>query len=122
MQMSPQSERPCAGPFDSSLSFLTHIPVKKHSEIESIIDSLILLKEESKNTDSKEILILKEQLVEANKKIERLNLENIANNKDKLLEREAVKYFSRGVVHPISNESEKAIKEYKTALELKPDL
>ncbi len=108
-------------PLDSSLNFLTHIPIKEHSEIEPCIDSLVSLKKECGTSESKEVLLLKEQLLKAHKEIEKFNIENISNNKNKLLEREAIEHFSRGVEFHISNKTEKAIKEYKRALELKPD-
>ena len=107
-------------PLDSSLSFLTALPVNQYKEIETIIDNLILIKEESGNKESDDIITLKKQLEEANRKIEGFNSEDLLN-KSNLLEREALKYFSKGVEFSLSNEHKKASKEYKTALELNPD-
>ena len=107
-------------PLDSSLNFLTPIPINNHSEIDLIIDRLILIKDEYGNKEGKEIQILKAQLLDAEEHLKKLNSETLT--KDKLLEREAFKYFSKGIEYHLSNEAEKAIKEYKTALELKPDL
>ena len=50
-------------------------------------------------------------------------LETMINpDRDKLLEREAWKYFSRGVTFSLEGDSENAIKEYEQAVELKPDM
>ncbi len=105
-------------PLDSSLNFLTPITIQDYSEIAAIIDKLITLKEASENEASKAVMILRKQLEDAQKEIEKLKN---TNDKDKLLEREALKYFSRGVEYSLSNEPLKACDAYKTALELKPD-
>lgn len=106
---------------DSSLSFLTPLLVEDYSEIEEFIDTLASIKEECGSNETVELIALREQLLEANKKIEELESDASPNNND-LLEREALKYFSRGIEFSLSNELEKAIDEYRTALELKPDL
>jgi len=107
-------------PIDSSLSFLTAINVKNHSEIESFIDVLIELKEEYGNKESKENLKLKDQLIKAHKQLEKLNLEK--NNDKNRLEKGALKCFAKGLEFNLINEGKKAIEEYEFALQLKPDL
>lgn len=108
-------------PLDSSLNFLTPIQVDDYAQIEKIIDALISVKETCGNRDSEEIKSLKEQLTASEKKIKELETE-INPNQTKLLEREALKYFSRGVNFSLTGEYEKAVKEYETSVELKPDL
>ena len=104
---------------DSALDFLTPLKIKYHSETKGIIKDLIKIKKESSNNDTEELLKLKEDLQKANKKIKELEAQ-VNPTKDELLEREALKYFSKGVNFSISNKHKKAIKKYKTAAELKP--
>ena len=106
-------------PIDSSLNFLTDLQITNYSEIDSVVDTLINIKKECDNNKSIKILELERQLEEANRKI--IELKN-TSNKDKLLEREALKYFTKGVEFSLTDKPVKAFEEYKTALELKPDL
>ncbi|MCR9067060.1 MAG: tetratricopeptide repeat protein, partial [Cytophagales bacterium] len=104
---------------DSQLDFLTAITIQNHTEISSIIEELIEIKQVTENEESAEIIELKEQLEEAQQTIERLKS---TTDKDELLEREAWKYFSRGLEFSLSDHLEEASEQYKTAVELKPDL
>jgi tetratricopeptide (TPR) repeat protein len=106
-------------PIDSSLNFLTDLQITNYSEIDSVVDTLINIKKECDNNKSIKILELERQLEQANRKI--IELKN-TSNKDKLLEREALKYFTKGVEFSLTDKPVKASEEYKTALELKPDL
>ena len=106
-------------PIDSSLKFLTEILITNYSEIDSVVDELLKIKNECNSDDSIKILELERQLEEANRKI--IELEN-TSNKDDLLEREALKYFAKGVKFSLMDQPLKASEEYKTSLELKPDL
>jgi len=103
---------------DSALDFLTPMYINDYPEIEEIIDDLITLKDKHNISESDEVKRLKEQLEEANNRIESLEK---TSNKDKLLEREALKYFRKGVSFSLSKEYLKAIVEYKVAVELKYD-
>ena len=104
---------------DSSLNFLTPIQIHNYSEVAKIVDSLIEIKKECGNNTSIEIIELRKQLEVANRRI--YELEN-TSNRDKLLERESLKYFAKGVEFSLSDNPIKASDEYKLALELKPDL
>ncbi len=106
---------------DSSLHFLTAIQVNDYTEIESVIDHLITIKENCINKESEEVKSLKEQLEVNKARIKELESE-INPDQTKLLEREALKYFSRGLNFSLSGEPEKSVKEYEIAVELKPDL
>ncbi len=107
-------------PLDSSLHFLTPILVDDYAQIEKVIDALIEIKEACGSGDSEAVKMLKLQLEETEKKLKALEAE--ANpNLARLLEREALKYFSKGVEFSLEDEPEKAIEVYETALELKSD-
>jgi tetratricopeptide (TPR) repeat protein len=104
---------------DSSLSFLTPIKIDSYSEITTIVENLIAVKKECGGNEQSEIIKLRRELEEANKRIDELKT---TTNKDKLLEREALKYFAKGLELSLSNKPTHAVDKYKTALELKPDL
>ena len=104
---------------DSSLSFLTPIKIDNYSEITSIVESLIEIKNECESDGQTEIIELRRQLEKANRRIDELES---TSNRDKLLERESLKYFTKGVELSLSNKPMQAADEYKIALELKPDL
>ena len=106
-------------PLDSSLSFLTPLKIDSYSEITNIVESLIAIRKECGSYEQSEIIKLRKQLEDANIRIDELKA---TSNKDQLLERESLKYFSRGVEQSLSNKPTQAVNEYKTALELKPDL
>ncbi len=104
---------------DSALSFLTPIKIENYSEITTIVEHLIVIRQECGSSEQSEIIELRRQLEEANIRIDELIS---TSNKEKLLEREALKYFSKGIELSISNNTIQAADAYKTALELKPDL
>jgi len=106
---------------DSSLNFLTALTIKNYSEIDAIVDELLKIKKDADSNASDEIKALKKQLEEANKKITELSSKSNILNKDHLLEREALKYFTKGLDYSLSEEFEKSIQEYEVAIELKPD-
>ena len=104
---------------DSSLKFLTPLFISDYSQTEDIIDGLIQIKNDCLRDESLEIKELRRQLKDAETRI--AELEN-TSNKDNLLEREALKYLTKGVEFSMSNEPLEAIQKYRTALELRPDL
>ncbi len=106
-------------PLDSALSFLTPIKIDSYSEIASIVENLIAVRKECKSDEQAEILILRRQLDAANKRI--IELET-TSNKDKLLERESLKYFTKGVELSLLSKPLQAADEYEIALELNPNL
>lgn len=112
-------------PLDSKLNFLTPIYIQKFSEIDSILNNLIEAKSENEPLDQEKYEKLKCELEEANKRITVLEKsvpsEDELNRKERLLEREALKYFTRGLEYQLTNEYEKAINEYEVCLELDPD-
>ncbi len=103
---------------DSALSFLKPIKLKDFTEIEPYIDHLVALKNEFESQEPEEVIELKQQLEEANKTIEELKN---TSNKDKLLKRESLKYFSKGLEFSLNDQPEKASDEYKVAIELNPN-
>ena len=103
---------------DSSLSFLTPIFIKKHSDITSVIEELVAIKESHEPEDVK---LLKEQLQEVTEELESFKAMDISN-KDRLLEREALKYYKKGMRLQLFERLEDAMAEYRTALELNPNL
>jgi tetratricopeptide (TPR) repeat protein len=105
-------------PLDSSLAFLTPIYISDHAEIVPIIDNLIAIKNESTNEESEKFKRIEKELKVAKAEIEALKN---TEDKDKLLEREALKYFTKGLEFSLLSEHTKAFAEYKTAVELKPD-
>lgn len=106
---------------DSSLDFLTPLLVSDFTQIDGIVDQLIVIKEQSSSNDTEQIKTLKAQLAASEEKIKELAAISHPD-RDKLLEREAWKYFSRGVNFSLAGDSESAAKEYEVAVELKPDL
>ncbi|SFB78804.1 TPR repeat-containing protein [Flexibacter flexilis DSM 6793] len=109
---------------DSNLNFVTPIQIKAFSEIDNIIDELISIKEKAKAEDTDEVKKLKEQLAEAEKKLAEPSNHSLKEElvkKNRLLEIEALKYFSKGIVFSISNEYLNASSAYKSAIKLKPD-
>ncbi|MBL7781540.1 MAG: SIR2 family protein [Saprospiraceae bacterium] len=108
-------------PLDSSLDFLTPLMVSDFAQIEGIVDQLIVIKEQSGSNDTEQVKTLKAQLGASEEKIKELEALNHPN-RDKLLEREAWKYFSRGLNFSLEDDSERAAKEYEVAVELNPDL
>jgi tetratricopeptide (TPR) repeat protein len=92
--------------------------------IEDFINELIRIKETQTSTDP-EKRRLEEQLKAASKKIAELEKqpsyqEELAE-KTRLLEREAYKYYIKGVEYSLSNEFSLAAEQYEMATELKPD-
>ena len=117
---------------DSSLDFLTALSIKEHSEIEMIIDELNSVKETDTNKESDEVVHLREQLEAAEMKISTLESKLNASESDEssinkkvqeiILEKEALEYFSKGVELHLEEDLEEAIKQYKIAIDIKPDL
>ena len=112
---------------DSSLSFLTPVRIDDYSQIPSVIDDLIEIKEQCKNNNpyditqiqTKQLEEKEERLKEIEKKLKEKNRESI---KDKLLlERESLEHFTEGGKYFQSNKPIEAIEQYKRALELKSD-
>ena len=111
---------------DSSLSFLTPVRIDDYSQIPSVIDELIEIKEQCKNNNSYETIELEKQLEEVRKLLEKANIEieeskNTSSIDKLLLERESLEHFTKGGEYGLSNKPIEAIEEYKRALELKPD-
>ena len=110
---------------DSSLDFLTPITISDFTEIGSIIDELLIIKKEAEDNVTQEVKLLKKQLDDTQKRLEQLDIEKYKEElaeKNRLLEREALRYFTKGVEYSLSNEYLKAFVEYNNAIELKPDL
>jgi hypothetical protein len=104
---------------DSTLDFVTALQIADFLEIESVIDAMLAIKQSADCTETPKILELKRQLAEAKKRIH--ELEKTADQTH-LLEREALKYFSRGVEFSLANKFSEAIQQYEGALQLKPDM
>jgi len=112
-------------PLDNRLDFLTPINIKEHNEIPRVINQLLKEKEKIDLQKTPEVQRLEGQLIKSKKQITKYKgqLKHITNDserKDKLLERESLKYFYRGVELELDNEYEKAADEYEIATELNP--
>ncbi len=111
-------------PLDSTLNFLTPIPFSDYSEIEPLVEELLQIKKEAEENETAEVRLLKKQLEDALTRIEELNVEKYEEElleKSRLLEREALKYFTKGLEFSLLNDHLKAIEEYESSIELKPD-
>jgi len=107
---------------DSRLNFLIPIYIEKHNEIPLIIDRLLEEKEKFEQQKSPEVRVLEKQLADTKKQLKDLeNIKDDAGRKDKLLEREALRYFERGLEFQLDSNFEKAINEYQVAIELNPN-
>lgn len=95
---------------DSSLSFLTHIPIKEHPEISNILDELIKIKEENIREKEKANIELKEQINEL-----KVALKS-SKSKNNILIKEL---FKEALDFKKSNEFEKAIIKYKQISRIK---
>ena len=112
---------------DSSLSFLTPLMISTHDHILPVIEKLLEVKEQFENEKPPEVLELEKKLAETEMRLNELeNSKSVPSNSterhQELLEREALKYFSKGVQFHLDEEYEKAIENYDLATELKPDL
>ncbi len=106
---------------DSSLDFLVPLRIKDYSEIGGVVKRIIDIQRESLEEDSSEVKKLKEELAITKKRLRELE-EKGDSSKDILLEREALKYFSRGLEFNLEGKHGEAIREYDTCVELKSDL
>lgn len=111
---------------DSSLTFLTPVPIEDYADIGGILDDLLAIKEKCSKAESEEITRLRTELEETQKqrtelqeKIEKLQAEGNPAQKE-LLQREALEHFERGLQHNLSGALEAAAEEYERVTELLP--
>lgn len=106
---------------DSSLDFLTPIPINNYDEIGDVLDELLSHKANcTGESDSDKIKELEEELKRSNARIKELE-KKASSDMDDLLEEEALKYFSKGLQHSIDKEYELAFPEFERSTQLKPN-
>ncbi|MCC7454401.1 MAG: SIR2 family protein [Crocinitomix sp.] len=106
---------------DSTLNFVTTINYSQHSEIENLIDTLLEIKKQAEEESPEGML--RKQLEEAQKKLDEVSVEKyeeILSEKDRLLRRESIKHFMKGIEFSLSEEHQQAIEAYKCSVELNP--
>jgi tetratricopeptide (TPR) repeat protein len=110
---------------DGSLKFLEHIEIKTHSEIETIIDELLKLKEEAENekfADKRRAEEYKKQKEEAEIQIKTLNQElAIKEDQIKRFELFSWEYFDKGLDYPYNEKYKEAAEQFKIATEFNSD-
>jgi len=111
---------------DSSLEFLEAIFIEDYIEITAVIEQLLKEKEHFSKKKTPEQELLEKQIEEAKQTsliLKKRLKETLSDSerKDALLERESLKYFSRGVKFQDEHEHEKACNEYEFSSELNPN-
>jgi tetratricopeptide (TPR) repeat protein len=109
-------------PLDSSLSFLEPILISDYRQIENIIDNLIEIKREAEENEQLEVKKHEKGIEVTTKKIEELSKQSFSdecNEAKRLLEREALKYYRKGLKYSLTKQFALAMEEYKQAIELK---
>lgn len=106
---------------DSTLNFVTTINYSQHSEIENLIDVLLEIKKQAEEESPEGML--RKQYEEAQKRLDEVNVEKyeeILSEKDRLLKRESIKHFMKGIEFSLSEEHQQAIEAYECSVELNP--